>query len=316
MIHLRKLVLGLICFLLTLTTGLCLSGIVSRWSDSKDFKEVAPVLTSSVAPETSSDSGQENSLPLSDLFTDGDELSYNGHTVKKMRKRVHYDGSTWVDATYAVIRKGSKSCVTLDAGIYHPLENATRFGLFSFLGKGSQQFVVSEDVPRGGKQWVVSLEPTCRVIFDGSKWGVGRESDDFGVLDLDGDGVYEITAPITDLYDLQDKMSIYQIPLPVIVFKYSPTAKIYLPANHRFPDYFLESLSDITTESDSDEYAAKSRILRLLLDYVYAGNEEKGWALFEQQYTFSDEVEVRKRVWAILRNQPVYRYMRAQRLRA
>jgi hypothetical protein len=105
---------------------------------------------------------------------------------------------------------------------------------------------------RGGRHWVASLSPTFQVLFDSGYYGVGRE--EFRVIDIDKDGIYEILLPVTAFYTMQDKMYIAEIPLPQIIFKYDPQAKKYFPANSLFQDYVLRGIeSDIKKLNQSEE---------------------------------------------------------------
>ena len=147
------------------------------------------------------------------------------------------------------------------------------------------------------------------MIFDGPRWAVGREGDDIGVVDLDGDGVYEITVPIADFYELQDKMSMSQIPLPVIIFKYDPFRGRYLPANSRFKGYALEGTTTSADIGTEDQLQHRSIVLHTTLALIYAGKRKDGWRYFNQSYKLEDKEEIRRRVRAILIKQPVYKFI-------
>jgi hypothetical protein len=188
--------------------------------------------------------------------------------------------------------------------------NDTRFGLFPLLGGSKKQLIVSQDISRSGTQWIASLSPRFHTIFDGPKWRVGREGDDMQIVDLDRDGVYEIIVPITDFYDLQDKMSISQIPLPEIIFKYEPNAGSYLPANRLFTEYALRNIgAEARGAESSKESTARSHVLNILLDYIYVGEQEKGWLFFDSQYNLPDKDDIKRRVKSILKAEAVYNFI-------
>lgn len=117
------------------------------------------------------------------------------------------------EVAYAVLERGGKVVRSFDAGVYHGGLNAVGFGLFPFLGGDAKQLIVSQDAPRAGVQWVVSLSPSPRVIYDGPAFEVGRETDDMSVADLDGDGVYEIVVPVCHFYGFRD-LATAATPLP------------------------------------------------------------------------------------------------------
>ena len=130
-----------------------------------------------------------------------------------------------------------------------------------------------------------------------------------GLIDLDGDGIYEISVMITDFYDLQDKMSMSQIPLPMIIFKYNSLRRRYVPANSLFQDYALEGMTTSTNIGTEDQLQHRSIVLRTTLTLIYAGKRRDGWRYFNQSYKLEDKEEIRRRAKAILVRQPVYKFI-------
>ncbi len=315
----RKFSLRLVSALCGFAVGLALTQLVARTPRTAAVTEVDPELfPHSLRTEQPQGAVEiDDNDRLRDAFVEEEQLAYNGYVVSRLHQSVTLDyphefkpSARQIDVSYAVVTQKNREVAKFDAGYYGGYGNSTRFGLFAFLGRPIKQLVVSQDVSRGGTQWVVSLVPRFHVIFDGQYWGVGRETDDMRVEDLDQDGVLEILVPITDFYDLQDKMSISEIPLPTVIFKYNEKAERYLPANKMFREYALHNVEGYNQGIDSsDELFARSRILRILLDEVYAGEREKGWAFFEINYKLADKEELRKRIKSLLRDQPVYRFI-------
>ncbi|MGH9958737.1 MAG: hypothetical protein ACREBC_16670 [Pyrinomonadaceae bacterium] len=254
-----------------------------------------------------------------DFFVNEDRSDHQGYTIKRRFRKtlLEYGVETgvrnhWIDVQYVTVEKTGKRLKIFDANLYLSLGgNTVDFGYFPFLDDQSQQLFVSQDIFRGGCQWVVSLSPVVRVIFDGQELGVGREASDLGAIDLDRDGVHEITAPITDFYQLHDKMSMSQIPLPTIVFKYHPTKQRYLPANSSFRDYVFEGIVEVPSASKdlADQFNHRSVALNNLLIHIYAGDEGNGWKTFNRAYQLGDKSELQLRIKSILRNQRVYNFI-------
>ncbi|HEX6189393.1 MAG TPA: hypothetical protein VFZ40_15035 [Pyrinomonadaceae bacterium] len=248
---------------------------------------------------------------LGDVLGDGDLIEYRGYVLTKRHRSVVDPEIALkpIDVSYAVLNRKGKRLMKFDADVYFGLGNATRFGLVSILGN-HKQAIISQDVYRGGAQWIVTLSRHPRIIFDGRIWSVGREGDDLGLGDLDGDDVYEISVPITDFYQLHDKMPMSQIPLPSIIFRYHRVKRTYLPANRRFRTYLLQDLESIDSRlNSSDPFAQKSAVLKKLLTYIYIGRRREGWRFFDRTYALDDREEIRRRVKSILRRQPVYRFI-------
>jgi hypothetical protein len=161
----------------------------------------------------------------------------------------------------------------------------------------------------------VSLAPTFKILFDGQKLGLGREASDLDAVDLDDDGGFEIMLPVTDTYEFQDKMSVAQVPLPTIIFKYDPKSETYEPANALFKNYVYEDLEQVAEPDLTLNMDHRSTVLNNLFIFIYAGEEQRGWNFFDQNYQLDDKEEIRSRVKEILRNQPVYNliYKRGKR---
>ncbi len=275
---------------------------------------VAPALQSpkAVAPKE---------IWIGDVLSRDNRLSYRDYVLEKRQRKVRYDyprearsPSLWIDVSFAVLKRRGKVIARFDDNIYFGMGNDTRFGLVSLLGSPAKQVVISQDISRGGTQWVVALSQRPRVIFDGPRWSVGREGDDVGIVDLDGDAVFEITVPITDFYELQDKLSMSQIPLPTIVFKYDPQRRKYLPANPVFSgDLIMDAGALDEDVTGSDEFALRAAVLDKMLTYIYVGKEKQAWDFYDRSYKLSDKEEIRHCVKAILNRQPVYKFIYNQR---
>lgn len=265
---------------------------------------------------------QAKEILTSDVLSDDDTLSYNGYIVKKSHKKVRYDyppearsQSSRIDVSYVVLKHRGKVLVTFDDDIYSGMGNSTSFGLFSLLPGPTKQLVVSQDIFRGGTQWVVNLSPRHRIIFDGPKWRVGREGDDMTIVDLDHDGVFEIIVPITDFYAFQDKLPIARIPLPEIIFKYDGRATVYAPANSLFESYLVDSTNELRVEKTIDEFDQRALVLQKLLTLIYVGKQKQAWDVYDRSYVLDDKEEIRRRVKAILIKQPVYKFIYNSRSR-
>jgi hypothetical protein len=86
-------------------------------------------------------------------------------------------------------------------------------------------------------------------------------------------------------------MSMSEIPLPTIIFKYDPVREEYLPANSLFTSYVFEDLEqvskpDATLQSQTQH---RSSMLNTLLTYIYAGDEKQGWGFYDHNYQLDDK---------------------------
>jgi len=293
----RKSIAETIVFITTTLVSLWLFGPIQQPEKSHTSTTLVETFTQPVTE-------REEPEQLIDIFSD-EAISYNGYERRQLTKKITDQTYRNAEVSYAVLMKKDRRLLEFDGAVYFGLGNSTEFGLFELLGNGSQQFIVSQTVPRGGRHWVVSVSPEVRVLFDSGDYGVGRE--EFYVIDLDKDGVYEISLPVTAFYEMQDKMYIGEIPLPEIIFKYDPKAGKYLPANHLFPDYALRDIKSDIERLSNENGNYLSKRLNILLRYVYAREAKKGWAFFAREYRRPDKKEITARIIAALKNAPVYK---------
>lgn len=289
--------------LITFFIGIFAATIRLRVAQVDNSITSSPVATTTSETEIELEEGELE-------FPDENRLSFRNYEVVKLYKNIAFDlrneKSAPVEVSFAELRRDSKTIAVFD-GVYHPMGNKTDFGMFDLLGKDQSQLVVEQSVWRGGRQWVYDFSTTQpRLIFDSDDWGTGRE--DFRAIDLDADGKLEILKLITDFYELQDKFAIAFIPMPTVVFKYDERQKKYLPANPQYLTYILNDVPPPKSTANSNDIREQARIVRTLLDYVFAGQRDKGWTFYKRNYEGADKQILANRLRSILKHQPVYKY--------
>jgi hypothetical protein len=235
-----------------------------------------------------------------DIFSDEDVIFYKGYELRRCFEIVSRERAPAIEVSCAVLIKNGQTLFQFD-GVYFAEGNSTEFGLFNLLGNDSQQFIISQTAPRTGRHWVVDVSSGFRVIFDSSEYSAGRE--EFYVIDLDKDGVLEISLPVTAFYAMQDKMYIGEIPLPELIFKYDAKARKYVRANHLFPDYTLHGIERDIERLRDDDGNYLSKRLDILLRYIFAGKWDEGWAFFNRAYQRPDKDEIKSRIVGILKQE-------------
>ena len=129
-------------------------------------------------------------------------------------------------------------------------------------------------------------------------------------MDIDKDGAFEIFLPKVSFYGMEGLQSVAETPLTEIIFKYDAKQMKYLPANHLFTDYAMKS---VNIKPQKEVY--QHRPFDVLLEYVFAGKEKEGWASFNEHYPSADKAVMRSRIKAILKNDPVYKFIYQKRER-
>ena len=251
---------------------------------------------------------------IGEFFIQEDSIAYNGYEIVKLKKEVDYRDACSpeyrnkpciIPVFYTVIMREGRILAEFD-DYYFSLGNGNDFALYPLLGGEAKQLFISQTAPRSGRHYVVELTSKPRVIFDSSDYEVGRE--EVEILDLDNDGVYEISLAVTAFYMVYG-VSMAETPLPQVIFKYDLKAEKYLPANHIFQSNLLKDIEETKNHRSKDARSDVGRNLAILLDYIYAGKEEEGWAFFELEYNLPDKVTVKSDTLRVLRKAPAYRYI-------
>lgn len=256
------------------------------------------------------------------LFSKADSLSYNGYNIIKLQKKVRQERFplkqsqqgprvVFYDVNYTVLKKAGRTVAEFD-GFYYGMGNSNDFGLFPVLGGTTKQLLITQAAPRSGRHWIVDLASPFRVIFDSYDYRVGRE--DFNLVDIDGDGVYELLFIDPSFYMKFPGMTMAETPLPCAIFKYDKQARKYLPANHRFQDYVLKGIDDQIKQlkPDTGPGYLPDR-LDILLRYIYAGKKDEGWRFFDQEYQLADKAGVKAKVESVLKAHPFYKFIYSKR---
>jgi len=244
--------------------------------------------------------------------------------IGKRIRKVKIDGaikggqSYFANDEYADLIRNGRTLLRFD-GMYAPIGKSIEFGLFPFLKIRQNQLLVSQDTFRGGNQWVVALGRFPHIIYNGRMWRTGREVDDMSVIDLDGDGVYEISVPTCIFYGFES-LCPGCTPLPTIIFKYSNRAGRFLPANPQFANYLLAKVEDQKQKihsvgSPPDNMNHLGDILAVVLDYIFAGRQHEAWTFYDQAYKLPDKDRIKEEIRAELRDSPVYRFIYRRRSR-
>ena len=282
---------------------------------------IFPAACKGRAPGTLSTLGQEqtkastktadsNPQETSPDFVRSDTLSYEGYEVVKLKKKVEYEYDRGkrklIEVSYTAMKKNGRVLAEFD-GVRYPLGNSNDFGLVSALARETKQLIISQSIPRGGRHWIVDFSPEFRILFDSDYWHVGRE--DITLIDIDRDGVYEILLEDPSFY-MSLPISVAETPLTRIIFKYDALANKYLPANQLHKEYSLSGIEDdIAKLKSKSEIGYLSDRLRILLRYIYAGEQSRGWVFFEREYTLPDKAELENNANAVLKGHPVYKFV-------
>jgi hypothetical protein len=242
-----------------------------------------------------------------------DTLRYNGYLI--IRTDDSLDSS---DHEYSVIiLKNDRIVWRLEESVSQRQNNIA--GLIPLLGNRSQQLFVEQF--SGGAHccwsvWLLDLRDSIHVLYCGADYPeLGGEPD---LVDFDNDGSREIAQEIT-LFHYFDMISYAGSPHPTAFFKYSEKADKFVLANRSFSQLPLKDADKRISElkqlsaavnrsrnSDATE-DLKSTMLALVLDYVYSGQGDKGWALFDRYYVLTDKVAFKTKVQDALEKSRVYR---------
>lgn len=273
------------------------------------FVELKPLLNPSTSVFAIAANTSAAEVRNFDDFVDESELAYAGYEISTPTKQVRIENyNEPINVTYAVIKKNGTAVNEIDGfeKEHHPLGADTEFGLYSFLGRPSKQLFIEQTQWRGWTYTIADLSPAYRVVYDSRRWGVGRE---LTYRDIDGDGVQEIWQSVMG-FTFFEGLTNASSHVVDITFKYDPRSGQYLPANQQFTGL---SLTEVDTQKRklhrADEHKFASDLLKILLAYIYAGQEERAWEFYDQEYTLPNKKELKRKIKAKLNADPVYRFI-------
>lgn len=249
----------------------------------------------------------ERYLDLFDYRVIKNELRQNGYALEKRFNKQLKAGKQNDTAESAVLLGNGKTLLTFDK-INHPAETVD-IGLFPFLSKTDAQMFVSQTAPRVGCHWIISTKPQPQVLFESAQFDVGRE--DFQILDLDADGVYELSFESVSFYGFEpERLGHVGAPLTEIIFKYDSQTNKYAPANAQFADFVLREIENQKTKIRRDHKDWQfADVLAIMLRYVYAGRETDAWNFFDREYNLADKNNLKTKIKVVLNNDRTYQYL-------
>jgi hypothetical protein len=247
---------------------------------------------------------------LEDLYVKGNKLSYNGYEVtRSFNERDQISTAT--------IRRGGRVLARFNKG-GGPSLDFTSFALFSLLGGESKQLIINQY--SGGAHcctsaWIYDLSgPRLAKLYDSLNYDVAWSP---SLVDLDHDGVYEFTQAVM-AFDYFDRLSHADSPFPHVVFKYDRRLGRYVPASRTYSDYLLRDMEKYidevgkanreltSTRADDDAGDYLGTVLQVVLQYIYAGREQEGWAFYDREYRLDDKAQMKTKVKGALRDSAVY----------
>jgi hypothetical protein len=192
------------------------------------------------------------------------------------------------------------------------------FGLYQFLNGSEKQLFIIEESNRYDHAWIVSLEPKFEVIFDAADYNLLYGS--LVVTDVDKDGEKEIA--LSKNCSLGFLFSNNLQPWVRIVFKYDPKTRKYVPASHIFTDYTLKDQEENLRKFNESKDKPLSEALEIMMTYIYAGNENGAWKIFnENEIDFTptgvvnakaeSREKIKEQILAALKKDPIYKFIKA-----
>lgn len=263
-------------------------------------------------PEEETVSDKNKEIEIAESFVDKNIIKFNDFTIKKVGVEKTLENEK-VKIFNAVLIRNNKLLETFE-GVEYPLGNEIDFGLFSFIGDKNRQLIISDTSNRYERDRILDLSNDYKLLFDSGDYDIY----DGGMtrIDFDDDGIYEIALSKSD--DIFGFASAF-IPSNRIIFQYDKDRQKFFPASHKLEIFTLKSLNSSLKRFDKNEKNF-SDVLKITLNYIYAGKEEDGWKFFDENFvpdnsTFSKKVENRenakKEIMEYLAKNKIYQYIKS-----
>lgn len=290
----------------------CSSGKIAKTRAQDPHKSPDPVASPKLLEENTAHIPDQFGQAVGsriETYTKDENLSYMGYEITRESRRAK-NGSTTIE--YAVLRRNSRIVATFDSPIDQLSE--MRFGLFSFLSDGAKQIVVEQTSNKFWRYWIVSLQPHFKVVYDSNNYDVVFE---LRVADIDNDVKQELLQHLGSFWYFKSN-NIFS-PRPPIVFQYNAAEARYIPANPQFKEVTLKDINQRVDkarqvierkEDPNHELHIHSAVLDVVLRYLYSGEEDEAWSVYDKHYDLHDKDAFKKELKDILAADRLYREVR------
>ena len=228
-----------------------------------------------------------------------DSLNYLGYTIVRT-----LDAQ---DSTYGVaISKNKERVWTSREGTARPEYNEVK--LVSLLRDGTKQLFVQHFSGGAHCCWtsvILELSDSVHTLFNSDNYtDLGYQ---LTMSDLDRDGMMDLHLTIIT-FDYFDRLNHAISPFSSAYFSYSPPARSFVLTSRKFSRLILnktraheqrvKTMADTTDLTRFEDIGGDylSSVLKVLIDYVFAGQKEKGWEFFDAWYRLGDKDEMRLKI--------------------
>jgi len=199
--------------------------------------------------------------------------------------RINVSSPAGSNHSTVIVKKGRHVLAKHSEGLW--ADYGSRAELISVLGSYRKQLVISQYT--GGNHccvvyWIYDLYPRFRLLFRSKDFQTDGYSDSHKLFqNLDRDRSLEIVDETPAFYYFDD-LAFASSPNPTFIFDYDAKSRSFKLANRKFATYLLrnagESLQKASAVKDSDPNQFATWMFSIYLDYVYAGREKEGRALY------------------------------------
>jgi hypothetical protein len=305
----KRLITNLLIALATFALGL---GVC--WTLYQNSVPDIPSIPASVETVNSPNIPEEREEPknaLDDVWLESTRYNYGSYQIQKFCVE---DPSNEEPCSIKILKKGK---LLRTHSSHDP--RWVQFGFFNLLGKKDKQLIVH--TYSGGAHCCYSyhiydLEPKFREIYRSDRFdeanAIGNE---LVPVDIDGDGIYEFRQSVMtfDFVTTRYAGSVF----PPAIFSYSAKKGRYELANRKYPGYVIKELQEQLDGfpdwvRECNAYGAKitpAEIERKYIVYtfiyiLYAGQQDRAWNFFEQNYKYEEKNVVRAEVKEIMKKDP------------
>ncbi|MBF8248546.1 MAG: hypothetical protein HW374_1346 [Bacteroidetes bacterium] len=228
-----------------------------------------------------------------------DSLTYGDYTIVRTLDLQ--------DSTYGVaIFKNKQRVWRSREGTIRPEDNEVK--LVSLFRDGTKQLYVQHFSGGAHCCWtsiILELSDSVHTLF---------HSDDYTDLgyqltmsDLDRDGMMDLHLTIMT-FDNFDRLTHAISPFSSAYFTYSLSTRRFILTSRKFSSLVLnktqehelrvKAMADTTDFTQFEDIGGDylSSVLKVLMDYVFAGQKEQGWKFFDTWYRLADKDEIRHKI--------------------
>src|SRR5260370_750074 len=133
------------------------------------------------------------------------------------------------------------------------------------------------------------------VKADALRYGAYKISRTYDAKKMQSVAIIRRSGRVLATHDHGEGLAFSASRLRKVVFRYNKAAGKYYPEGHRYSGYLLQGIAE-EIKKIKDDVNPLVPVLDVMLRYIYAGEKQRAWSIFERYYTARDNSRMRRAI--------------------